>query len=192
MEQFVGFMRGIGEKISNWWSANKSWAAPAIGVGLAGLAIGAIAVSGGGALAAAPALAAIPALANGGVLTSPQVVLVGEYPGARRNPEIVTPQSLMYDTFRDAQDTDVVVNAIMAGVNQIVRAIQDSNVEVYVDGDGTATQNRRNRMYGKTLNISKAKGRGRVAPSFFYGPLSFGCAGISLDVGISQTNRKPH
>lgn len=41
----------------------------------------------------------------------------------------------MYDTFRDAQDTDVVVNAIMAGVNQIVRAIQ----------------NRRNRMYGKTL-----------------------------------------
>lgn len=39
----------------------------------------------------------------------------------------------------------------MAGVNQIVRAIQDNNVEVYVDGDGTAQQNRRNRMYGKTL-----------------------------------------
>lgn len=150
-EQFVGFMRGIGEKISNWWSANKSWAAPAIGVGLAGLAIGAIAVSGGGALAAAPALAAIPALANGGVLTSPQVVLAGEYSNARSNPEIVTPQNLMYDTFREAQDTDVVVNAIMAGVQQIVRAIQDSNVEVYVDGDGTATQNRKNRMYGKTL-----------------------------------------
>lgn len=150
-EQFVGFMRGIGEKISNWWSANKSWAAPAIGVGLAGLAIGAIAVSGGGALAAAPALAAIPALANGGVLTSPQVVLAGEYSNASRDPEIISPRSMMYDTFRDAQDTDVVVNAIMAGVNQIVRAIQDSNVEVYVDGDGTATQNRKNRMYGKTL-----------------------------------------
>ena len=147
-EQFVGFMRGIGEKISNWWSANKSWAAPAIGVGLAGITIGAIALSGGGALAAVPALAA---LASGGVLTEPTAALVGEYPGARRNPEIVTPQNLMYDTFRDAQDTDVVVNAIMAGVNQIVRAIQDSNVEVYVDGDGTATQNRRNRMYGKTL-----------------------------------------
>ena len=150
-EQFVGFMRGIGEKISNWWSANKSWAAPAIGVGLAGLAIGAIAVSGGGALAAAPALATIPALANGGVLTSPQVVLAGEYSNAARDPEIVSPRSMMYDTFKDAQDTDVVVNAIMAGVNQIVRAIQDSNVEVYVDGDGTAQQNRRNRMYGKTL-----------------------------------------
>ena len=138
----------MGEAITGWWSANKSWAAPAIGVGLAGITIGAIALSGGGALAAVPALAA---LASGGVLTEPTAALVGEYPGARRNPEIVTPQSLMYDTFRDAQDTDVVVNAIMAGVNQIVRAIQDSNVEVYVDGDGTATQNRRNRMYGKTL-----------------------------------------
>lgn len=150
-KEFKSAMTAMGEAITGWWSANKSWAAPAIGVGLAGLAIGAIVVSGGGALAAAPALAAIPALANGGVLTSPQVVLAGEYSNARSNPEIVTPQNLMYDTFRDAQDTDVVVNAIIAGVNQIVRAIQDSNVEVYVDGDGTATQNRKNRMYGKTL-----------------------------------------
>ena len=146
--QFKNAMTAMGEAITGWWSANKSWAAPAIGVGLAGLAIGAIVVSGGGALAAAPALAA---LASGGVLTEPTAALVGEYPGARRNPEIVTPQNLMYDTFREAQDTDVVVNAIIAGVNQIVRAIQDSNVEVYVDGDGTAQQNRRNRMYGKTL-----------------------------------------
>ena len=149
--EFKSAMTAMGEAITGWWSANKSWAAPAIGVGLAGLAIGAIVVSGGGALAAAPALAAIPALANGGVLTSPQVVLAGEYSNARSNPEIVTPQSLMYDTFREAQDTDVVVNAILSGVQQIVRAIQDSNVEVYVDGDGTATQNRKNRMYGKTL-----------------------------------------
>lgn len=146
--QFKNAMTAMGEAITGWWSANKSWAAPAIGVGLAGITIGAIALSGGGALAAVPALAA---LASGGVLTEPTAALVGEYPGAKRNPEIVTPQNLMYDTFRDAQDTDVVVNAIMAGVNQIVRAIQDNNVEVYVDSDGTAQQNRKNRMYGKTL-----------------------------------------
>ena len=146
--QFKNAMAAMGEAITGWWSANKSWAAPAIGVGLAGITIGAIALSGGGALAAVPALAA---LASGGVLTEPTAALVGEYPGAKRNPEIVTPQNLMYDTFKDAQDTDAVVNAIMAGVQQIVRAIQDSNVEVYVDGDGTAQQNRRNRMYGKTL-----------------------------------------
>ena len=66
--QFKNAMAAMGEAITGWWSANKSWAAPAIGVGLAGLAIGAIVVSGGGALAAAPALAA---LATGGVLTEP-------------------------------------------------------------------------------------------------------------------------
>lgn len=148
-ESFKGAMKAMGEKISGWWSANKNWAAPlAAGVAITGLTVGAVILSGGSAVAALPALAA---LASGGVLTEPTAALVGEYPGAKRNPEIVTPQNLMYDTFREAQDTDAVVNAIMAGVNQIVRAIQDNNVEVYVDGDGTATQNRKNRMYGKTL-----------------------------------------
>ena len=149
--QFVGFMKGIGEKISGWWNANKSWAAPLAGAAIAGITIGAIVLSGGSALAAAPALAAIPALANGGVLTSPTTVLAGEYPGAKSNPEIVTPQSLMYDTFRDAQNNDDVVNAIMAGVQQIVRAIEENGGDIYVEADGTATQNRKNRMYGKTL-----------------------------------------
>ena len=148
-DNFKDAMSAMGEAISGWWNANKNWAAPlAAGVAIAGLTVGAVVLSGGSAAAAIPAFAA---LANGGVLTSPTAALVGEYPGAKRNPEIVTPQNLMYDTFREALDTDVVVNAIMAGVNQIVRAIQDSSVEVYVDGDGTALQNRRNRMYGKTL-----------------------------------------
>lgn len=42
----------------------------------------------------------IPALADGGVLTSPQLVLAGEYPGARSNPEIVAPESKLRDIFR--------------------------------------------------------------------------------------------
>ena len=96
----------------------------------------------------------------------------------------------MYDTFRDAQDTDVVVNAIMAGVQQIVRAIQDSNVEVYVDGDGTATRTGGTGCMGRRSNISKAKGRGSRAPSFFYGPLSSGFAKISLADVISPTSRR--
>lgn len=148
-ENFKDAMSAMGEAISGWWNANKNWAAPlAAGVAIAGLTVGAVVLSGGSAAAAIPAFAA---LANGGVLTSPTAALLGEYPGAKRNPEIVTPQNLMYDTFREAQDTDAVVNAIMAGVQQIVRAIQDNNVEIYVDGDGTAQQNRKNRMYGKTL-----------------------------------------
>lgn len=50
-----------------------------------------------------------------------------------------------------ASANDGVVNAILAGVQQIVRAIEENGGDIYVESDGTATQNRRNRMYGKTL-----------------------------------------
>ena len=43
----------------------------------------------------------IPRLAKGGVLTEATTVLAGEYSGARTNPEIVTPQNIMRDTFED-------------------------------------------------------------------------------------------
>lgn len=42
----------------------------------------------------------IPMLASGGVLKQPTLNIAGEYPGARSNPEIVTPQNTMADTFR--------------------------------------------------------------------------------------------
>lgn len=148
-ESFKGAMKAMGEAVSGWWNANKNWAAPlATGVAIAGLTVGAVVLSGGSAAAALPALAA---LANGGVLTEPTATLVGEYPGAKRNPEIVTPQNIMYDTFQDAQDNSDVVNAIMAGVRQIVRAIEENGGDIYVNGDMTAQQNRKNKMYGKTL-----------------------------------------
>lgn len=44
----------------------------------------------------------VPAMASGGVLTSPSLILAGEYSGANTNPEIVSPQSLMYDTVQQA------------------------------------------------------------------------------------------
>ena len=42
----------------------------------------------------------IPLLAGGGVLDKPTLNIAGEYPGARSNPEIVTPQNIMAETFR--------------------------------------------------------------------------------------------
>ena len=44
-----------------------------------------------------------------------------------------------------------VVNAIYAMASRIVTAIEENGGDIYVEADGTATQNRRNRMYGKTL-----------------------------------------
>ena len=40
----------------------------------------------------------IPRLASGGVITPPTFAQIGEYPGAASNPEIVAPQSVIYDT----------------------------------------------------------------------------------------------
>lgn len=42
----------------------------------------------------------IPRLANGGVLKEPTLNIAGEYPGASSNPEIVSPQNILADTFR--------------------------------------------------------------------------------------------
>lgn len=43
----------------------------------------------------------LPRLAKGGVLTEATTVVAGEYSGAKSNPEIVTPQNIMRDTFED-------------------------------------------------------------------------------------------
>lgn len=43
----------------------------------------------------------LPRLAKGGVLTEATAIVGGEYLGAKSNPEIVTPQNIMRDTFED-------------------------------------------------------------------------------------------
>jgi hypothetical protein len=46
----------------------------------------------------------IPTLASGAVLTKPTLNIAGEYAGARANPEVVSPVSLMRRTFLEALD----------------------------------------------------------------------------------------
>ena len=71
------------------------------------------------------------AFANGGVLNSPTVGLMGEYTGASNNPEIVTPQSLMRETMEDANAS--LINAIFAIGNQISKSVEEKNMDVYMD-----------------------------------------------------------
>lgn len=42
-----------------------------------------------------------PRLARGGVVYEPTMAEIGEYPGASRNPEIVTPQNILRETFEE-------------------------------------------------------------------------------------------
>lgn len=44
----------------------------------------------------------IPRLASGGVAHEPMLAEIGEYAGASRNPEIVTPQKILRDTFEES------------------------------------------------------------------------------------------
>ena len=80
----------------------------------------------------------IPALANGGVISSPTIAQIGEYAGANSNPEIVSPQSIMRDTVQQANSG--VINAIFAIGNQITKAVDDKDMDVYMDADKVTRQ----------------------------------------------------
>ena len=146
----------IGQALSNAWEGIKEVASAAgqkvkdfhknygkqiaiTGAVISGaLVLGAIALSaptGGTSLAAIPALAA---LADGGVLTTPTPALVGEYAGAKSNPEIVSPQNIMRETVSEANME--VVNAIYAIGNQITKAVDDKDMDVYMDADKVTRQ----------------------------------------------------
>lgn len=146
----------IGQALSNAWEGIKEVASAAgqkvkdfhknygkqiaiTGAVISGaLVLGAIALSaptGGASLAAIPALAA---LADGGVLTTPTPALVGEYAGAKSNPEIVSPQNIMRETVSEANME--VVNAIYAIGNQITKAVDDKDMDVYMDADKVTRQ----------------------------------------------------
>lgn len=72
-------------------------------------------------------------LANGGVLTEPTAAMMGEYPGAHNNPEIVTPENLMRQIVMEGND-DLADTFIAVG-RQIVAAIQDNNLEIKIGDD---------------------------------------------------------
>lgn len=73
-------------------------------------------------------------LAKGGVLTAPTEALLGEYAGARQNPEIATPQSLMYETIQKANGD--LVGAFASMTQQVIAAIEGKDLSVSI-GDET-------------------------------------------------------
>ncbi len=88
-------LEGISTAITNFGSSNP----------LVALAAGVALVAVGSAITKRvqnvnSAASSAPRLAKGGVLSSEQLFVGGEYPNAQRNPEIVAPQSIMAETFR--------------------------------------------------------------------------------------------
>ena len=74
----------------------------------------------------------IPKLATGGVITSPTLAMVGEYSGASSNPEIVSPQSTMQETFI----TSIIplVSALENGFQMVIECIDNKDLNTYFEG----------------------------------------------------------
>lgn len=92
--------------------------------------------------------AAVPAMASGGVVNSPTMALVGEYAGARSNPEIVTPQNLMRATMADANED--LIDTLIQLNRQLISAINNIDTSVVIGDDTIAgavqRSNSRNKM----------------------------------------------
>lgn len=73
----------------------------------------------------------IPMLANGGVIRQPTLAMMGEYAGARNDPEIAAPQSAIQQAVAAANGD--VVDAILTVAQQIIEAIRESGGDVVID-----------------------------------------------------------
>lgn len=80
-------------------------------------------------------------MANGGVVTSPTLAMVGEYAGASNNPEIVTPQRLLRETI-DASNGNV-VSALYQMCQELIKAIDDVDMSVSIGDDVIAQSTKR-------------------------------------------------
>lgn len=90
----------------------------------------------------------IPLLANGGVIQQPTLAMMGEYAGARNNPEIVTPQSLMAETVAGVMEDVIASNvagfeAVVSVLREILEAVLGIEIGDEVIGQAVARYNRK-------------------------------------------------
>ena len=80
-------------------------------------------------------------LAKGAVLTVPTIAEMAEYPGARNNPEIVTPQNIMEETFDRVLSRYQSNNSSDEGIKQLI--IQFGSHKVAIEMESLIRQARR-------------------------------------------------
>jgi len=128
---------------------------PVIGPGL-GLAAGIAAYAWGQSL--------MPSFEDGGVVSGPTIGLMGEYPGAKSNPEVIAPLDKLKKIIRDDkdkgnnnQDSSALISAIN-GLRSDIKALASRpiNTSVQIDGKELAT------MQGKYPNEA-GDANGKVA-----------------------------
>ena len=74
----------------------------------------------------------LPFFASGGVVDRPTALVAGEYSGAKSNPEIIAPQSIMAQTFNES--IKPLVNTVLQSNKNVVDAINSKDFDVYMNG----------------------------------------------------------
>ena len=98
----------------------------------------------------------VPQLASGGVIDRPTVAMMGEYAGASNNPEIVSPVSMLKQTFENANNP--MLNLILSAISRVDDTIKNKDMDVYMDATKvsrkiTKEQKALNKNAGKSLVI---------------------------------------
>lgn len=83
----------------------------------------------------------IPRLAKGGVLYDDTIVRAGEYSGASSNPEIVSPQNIMYDTMRRALEDTEFHNNSGQDIYLTLKVGDEEMAQVVIDKLGNIVRN---------------------------------------------------
>ncbi len=82
----------------------------------------------------------IPTLAKGGVLFEDTIIRAGEYAGASTNPEIITPQNIMYDTMKRALSESQIENNKERPIRVQVSVGGKNLVDELIDGINEKTR----------------------------------------------------
>ena len=85
----------------------------------------------------------IPYLADGGVITQPTLAMMGEYSGARNNPEIVAPQSIIAETvasvLENAGESKMAVMerilTVLLDIDRLLQILSNKDWNLVIDGD---------------------------------------------------------
>lgn len=91
--------------------------------------------------------------ANGGVINKPTLGLVGEYTGARNNPEIITPENKMREVFGEG-NTEMIIE--LKRNNALLAEILNKDNSITIGDDViSAAAARGNRNYAKRTGRSQ-------------------------------------
>lgn len=126
-QKFTGWSVGLSLDISTKLSTMRAWINSNV-IGPLNNAIRGV----------VPNFKGIPYLhaAKGAGLTSPTAVLAGEYPGAKSNPEVISPQSLMLETMQKANGDMVAAFAQMT--RDVIAAIEGKDMSVNIGDEQIA------------------------------------------------------